>query len=158
MHRVSWPVRLIVAVACLLAPAALAQPRPQAAPSTTQSITLPAADPSAASAADAGGSIRFIGNATVLIRYQGITILTDPNFLHKGDHVHLGYGLRSQRLTNPALALSQLPPIDLVVLSHLHEDHFDQLVQKELNRDTLIVTTREAGGNLQRMGFRRPYR
>lgn len=156
MHRVSWPVRLIVAVACMLAPAALAQPRPQAAPSITQSITLPAADPGAASAADAGGSIEFIGNATVLIRYQGITILTDPNFLHKGDHVHLGYGLRSQRLTNPALALSQLPPIDLVVLSHLHEDHFDQLVQKELNRDTLIVTTREAGGNLQRMGFRRP--
>ena len=35
-------------------------------------------------------SIFFIGNATVLIRYAGFTILTDPNFLHAGDHVHLG--------------------------------------------------------------------
>ena len=149
--------KLIVAAACALAQAALAQPQPEAPPSITQSIALPAAAPTAdASAADSGGSVQFIGTATVLIRYQGLIILTDPNFLHKGEHVHLGYGRRSQRLTNPALALSQLPPIDLVILSHLHEDHFDQLVQRQLNRDTLIVTTREAGANLQRMGFRRP--
>ena len=35
------------------------------------------------------GSIFFVGNATVVIRYAGFTILTDPNFLHAGDHVHL---------------------------------------------------------------------
>ena len=50
------------------------------------------------------GSIFFVGNATLLIRYAGFTILTDPNFLHAGDHVHLGYGLISVRRTNPALA------------------------------------------------------
>ncbi len=49
------------------------------------------------------GSIFFVGTATVLVRYAGFTILTDPNFLHSGDHVHLGYGLTSRRLTNPAL-------------------------------------------------------
>ena len=149
----------VVLAACLPMQAALAQPHPQAAPSITQSITLPAPDGSrsaAAASADSGGSVQFIGTATVLIRYQGFTILTDPNFLHKGDHVHLGYGLRSRRLTNPALELSQLPPIDLFILSHLHEDHFDPLVQRQLSRDTLIVTTREAGGNLSRIGFRRP--
>jgi hypothetical protein len=43
------------------------------------------------------GSIFFVGNATLLIRYTGFTILTDPNFLHAGDHVHLGYGLTSTR-------------------------------------------------------------
>lgn len=37
------------------------------------------------------GEIFFIGTATVLLRYAGFTILTDPNFLHKGDHVHLHY-------------------------------------------------------------------
>ncbi len=26
------------------------------------------------------GSLQFIGNATVLLRYAGFTILTDPNF------------------------------------------------------------------------------
>ena len=103
------------------------------------------------------GSVQFIGTATVLIRFQGFTILTDPNFLHKGEHVHLGYGLKSQRLTNPAIAFEDLPPIDLVVLSHVHGDHFDQLVQQKLKRATPIVTTKEGGEGLKRMGFTRVF-
>src|SRR5690242_7657168 len=74
------------------------------------------------------GSVLFIGTATTLIRYGGFTILTDPNFLHRGEKVHLGYGLQSTRLTDPALNLEDLPPVDFVVLSHLHEDHFDRRV------------------------------
>ena len=101
-----------------------------------------------------GGSVQFIGNATVLIRYAGFTLLTDPNFLHKGDHVHLGYGLKSQRLTDPAIPLDKLPPVDLVVLSHMHGDHFDQLVQEKLDRNLPIVTTQEAAGALADMGFK----
>ncbi|MBQ5949214.1 MBL fold metallo-hydrolase [Massilia sp. ST3] len=111
----------------------------------------------AADAAPSEGSVQFIGTATVLIRFQGFTILTDPNFLHKGDHVHLGYGLKSKRLTQPAIAFENLPPIDLVVLSHLHGDHFDQLVQQKLNRATPIVTTKEGGEGLKRMGFTRVF-
>lgn len=117
-------------------------------------LTLPAT--SVPPGADLG-SVQFIGNATVLLRYRGLTILTDPNFLHKGDHVHLGYGLHSQRLTNPAVEIDALPPIDLVVLSHLHEDHFDKVVQRRLARDTPIVTTRESSEKLERLGFTRRY-
>jgi L-ascorbate metabolism protein UlaG (beta-lactamase superfamily) len=105
----------------------------------------------------AEGSVQFIGTATVLIRYQGLTILTDPNFLHKGDQVYLGYGLTSERLTNPAIELDGLPPIDLVVLSHLHEDHFDKLVQEKLDKNTPIVTTRESSEALKKLGFTRTY-
>ena len=36
------------------------------------------------------GDVYFIGNATTLIRFGGLTILTDPAFLHKGEHVYLG--------------------------------------------------------------------
>ena len=36
-------------------------------------------------------------------------MLTDPNFLHAGDHAHLGYGLSSRRLTNPAIEIEDLP-------------------------------------------------
>jgi len=103
------------------------------------------------------GSVQFIGNATVLLRYRGLTILTDPNFLHKGEQVHLGYGLHSERLTNPAIEIDALPPIDLVILSHLHEDHFDKVVQQRLARDTPIVTTRESSEKLRRLGFTRRY-
>ena len=51
----------------------------------------------------AQGSIFFIGNATVILSYAGFTILTDPNFLHRGDHVHLGHGMTAARRTDPAL-------------------------------------------------------
>jgi len=57
------------------------------------------------------GSLFFIGTATIILRYAGLTILTDPNFLHQGDHVHLGYGLRSTRRTNPAVAPRTAIPI-----------------------------------------------
>jgi L-ascorbate metabolism protein UlaG (beta-lactamase superfamily) len=103
------------------------------------------------------GSVTFVGTATVLIRYAGMTIMTDPNFLHKGDHVHLGYGLTSERLTNPAIDLDKLPPIDLIVLSHMHGDHFDQLVQQKLNRDIPIVTTPQAAQQLEPIGFKTCY-
>jgi L-ascorbate metabolism protein UlaG (beta-lactamase superfamily) len=99
------------------------------------------------------GSIFFVGNATVILRYAGFTILTDPNFLHKGDHVHLGYGLRSTRTTNPAIELADLPPLDLILLSHLHEDHFDRVVERELNKVVPIITTQHGAAGLARKGF-----
>ena len=103
------------------------------------------------------GSIFFVGNATVLIRYAGFTILTDPNFLHAGDHVHLGYGLTSVRRTNPAVEIEDLPPFDFVLLSHLHGDHFDRVAERKLNKATLIVSTRHATRYLEKVGFTRTY-
>lgn len=82
------------------------------------------------------GSIFFVGTAAVLIWYAGFTILTDPNFLHRGDHVHLGYGLTSRRQTNPAIEIDNLPPLDFVLLSHLHGDHFDRVAERRLNKAT----------------------
>ena len=94
-----------------------------------------------------------MGNATVVIRYAGFTILTDPNFLHAGDHVHLGYGLTSKRLTNPAVEIEDLPPLDFVLLSHLHGDHFDRVAERRLNKATPIVSTRHATTYLKKVGF-----
>ena len=99
------------------------------------------------------GSIFFVGTATVILRYAGFTILTDPNFLHQGDHVHLGYGLRSARRTNPAIEIEELPPLDLVVLSHLHEDHFDRVAEQQLDKQVPIVTTTHAASRLRQKGF-----
>ena len=99
------------------------------------------------------GSLQFIGTATVLIRYAGFTILTDPNFLHKGERVRLGYGLRSTRRTDPALEIDQLPPLDLVLLSHLHEDHFDRVAEERLRRTLPIITTGHGAAGLRQKGF-----
>jgi len=100
------------------------------------------------------GSIFFIGTATVILRYAGFTILTDPNFLHAGDHVHLGYGLTSERLTEPAINIEDLPPIDLCVLSHYHGDHFDQVAREQLDRDVPLIAPPSAATALRRHGFR----
>ena len=90
------------------------------------------------------GSIYFIGTATTVIEWAGMRILTDPNFLHAGDHVHLGPGVTAQRRTNPAVDLEQLPGLDCILLSHFHEDHFDKKVEKVLGRDVPIITTPHA--------------
>ena len=103
------------------------------------------------------GSIFFVGTATVVIRYAGFTILTDPNFLHAGDHVHLGYGLTSVRRTNPAVEVEDLPPLDFVLLSHLHGDHFDRVAERKLNKATPILTTRHATRYLEKVGFTRTH-
>ena len=150
IHRLLGSLALLAAFGMAFAGPVRAQ-----APGDTYTLKLPAGEPAASGAQT--GTVQFIGTATVLIRYQGLTILTDPNFLHKGDHVHLGYGLTSQRQTNPAIEFDQLPPIDLVILSHMHDEHFDNLVQDRLNRNTPIVSTREASEALKRLGFQQRF-
>jgi L-ascorbate metabolism protein UlaG (beta-lactamase superfamily) len=59
--------------------------------------------------------ITWIGHATFLIQVAGINILTDPIF---GDASFL-----FKRVLPPGIALAQLPPIDIVLLSHNHPDH-----------------------------------
>lgn len=102
------------------------------------------------------GSVFFVGTATVIIGYGGFRILTDPNFLHAGDHVHLGYGLTSERLTDPAIEIDDLPEIDFLLLSHLHSDHFDRIAETRLDKTIPIVTTAHAAQYLEGKAFRPP--
>jgi L-ascorbate metabolism protein UlaG (beta-lactamase superfamily) len=92
----------------------------------------------------------------VLIRYAGLTILTDPTFIHIHEKVNLGFGLYTTRLTNPAMNIEQLPPLDLVILSHFHGDHFDQVAVRELDKSLPIVTTPHASEELSLRGFTNP--
>jgi L-ascorbate metabolism protein UlaG (beta-lactamase superfamily) len=98
-------------------------------------------------------SLTFVGTATTVLRLGGFTLLTDPNFIGRGQRVHLGYGLTSKRRTDPALGIGELPPLDVVLLSHLHGDHFDRVARQDLPREPPVVTTRHAARRLQRWGF-----
>jgi L-ascorbate metabolism protein UlaG (beta-lactamase superfamily) len=97
--------------------------------------------------------ITFIGNATMLISAGELTLLTDPNFLHRGQHAYLGYGLVSKRRHDPALQIDELPLLDAIVLSHMHGDHWDRVAQKGLDRGIPVVTTPHAAKRLRRRGF-----
>ncbi|OBT81121.1 hypothetical protein VE02_10224 [Pseudogymnoascus sp. 03VT05] len=100
------------------------------------------------SSADENASLMFVGNATTILEWEGVRLMTDPNFLHAGDHVHLGPGVTSVRLKNPAIDLHDLPRIDAVLLSHYHEDHFDRDVEASLRRSLPIISTPHAKAHL----------
>src|ERR1700743_1044333 len=100
------------------------------------------------------GEFYFIRNATTLIRFGGLTILTDPAFLHKGEHVFLGHGIWARREVEPACQVADLPPIDLIVLSHYHGDHFDDVAAQELDKNLPIVSTADAVDKLGALGFK----
>jgi L-ascorbate metabolism protein UlaG (beta-lactamase superfamily) len=97
-------------------------------------------------------SVQFVGTATTVLRLGGFTLLTDPNFLHRGQGAYLGKGLAARRLTDPALRIEQLPQLDAVVLSHLHGDHFDRVARGGLDRGLPILTTPHAARRLHRWG------
>ncbi|ADT98674.1 MULTISPECIES: MBL fold metallo-hydrolase [Mycolicibacterium] len=97
--------------------------------------------------------VTFIGTATTLIRCGNITVLTDPNFLHRGQRAYLGYGLWSKRRRAPGLTPEELPPIDAIVLSHMHGDHWDRVAERSLDRELPVITTHEAAKALHRKGF-----
>jgi L-ascorbate metabolism protein UlaG (beta-lactamase superfamily) len=98
-------------------------------------------------------SLEFVGTATTLLRLGPFTLLTDPNFLHRGQRAYLGKGLFSKRLTEPSLQPPDLPSLDAVVLSHLHGDHFDRVARAQLDRALPVLTTPAAARTLRSWGF-----
>jgi L-ascorbate metabolism protein UlaG (beta-lactamase superfamily) len=98
-------------------------------------------------------SVEFVGTATTILRLGPFTLLTDPNFLHRGQRAYLGHGLWTRRLTEPSLQPADLPELDAVLLSHLHGDHFDRVARRELDHALPLITTPAAGRTLTRWGF-----
>ncbi|WP_239141813.1 MBL fold metallo-hydrolase [Actinoplanes campanulatus] len=92
----------------------------------------------------------FIGNATTLLRLGTFTLLTDPAFGQAGSRVYLGYGAWTLRPKDPAMSYADLPSLDLVLLSHLHGDHFDRAARRALPSTLPIVTTPQAQRRLRR--------
>ena len=67
--------------------------------------------------------LTWLGHSTVLLQYQGITVLTDPIL---SDRASPFPALGPRRYTPAPLAMTELPRIDVVVISHNHYDHLDQ--------------------------------
>lgn len=90
---------------------------------------------------DRGLYAAWIGHSTVLLKMDGATILTDPVFSRRIG-VNLGVAtVGVKRLVAPALKIADLPPIDLILLSHAHFDHFDRPTLRRLAaRGTQVVT------------------
>lgn len=97
----------------------------------------------------------WIGHATVLIRIGGKTILTDPVL---SSRVGLSLGIATGgplRLVAPALGLNQLPPIDVILLSHAHYDHLDRPTLARLPKSAQVITAGHTRDLVQDLGFAR---
>ena len=69
-----------------------------------------------------GIAYTVINHSTVLIQVDGVNILTDPIFAERASPFTWA---GPKRVLPPAISLPQLPPIDLVLISHNHYDHLD---------------------------------
>lgn len=86
--------------------------------------------------------ITHIGGPTALIEIGDWRLLTDPTFDAPGQKYNFGWGTSSRKLAGPAIAASDLPPIDAVLLSHdHHEDNLDPAGRAMLPSAGVVITT-----------------
>jgi L-ascorbate metabolism protein UlaG (beta-lactamase superfamily) len=86
--------------------------------------------------------LTHIGGPTVLIEVGDWRLLTDPTFDPPGGSYRFGWGTRSRKLAGPAIAASDLGPIDAVLLSHdHHDDNLDAAGRALLPSAGTVITT-----------------
>jgi L-ascorbate metabolism protein UlaG (beta-lactamase superfamily) len=96
----------------------------------------------------------WIGHATVLIRIGGKTIITDPVLSNR---VGIGLGLATggpRRLIAPALTVRELPPIDLILISHAHFDHLDRPTLSRMSNRVPVIAAKHTSDLISDLGYR----
>jgi len=97
-------------------------------------------------------AVTFIGHSTFLIRTAAAAFVTDPVFTtHAGPFGRTG----PRRVRPPALAIADLPPLNLVLLSHNHYDHLQPSSLRGVARRgrPSIVTALGLGPVVSPLGF-----
>ncbi|HEX4891305.1 MAG TPA: MBL fold metallo-hydrolase [Alphaproteobacteria bacterium] len=98
-------------------------------------------------------SLTWLGHAAFLIRLAGKTILTDP---YLSDYAGPGR-LGPKRFVKSGIAAQNLPPIDILLISHNHYDHLDEVTLRHLpHKDHIqVVAPLRLGEFFLRRGFQR---
>ncbi|MVO99878.1 MBL fold metallo-hydrolase [Paenibacillus lutrae] len=90
-------------------------------------------------------TITWIGHSTFLLQKEGLNIVTDPVWANR-------MGL-DRRLALPGLAIEDLPPVDVVLLSHGHYDHLHIRSLRQLPGSPKLLVPEGLGSMLRRKGF-----
>jgi len=77
-------------------------------------------------------TVTWVGHSTLLVQLDGVNILTDPAWSHRLGPLSGTVGVN--RFTPPGIPFEDLPPIDVVLISHDHYDHLDEPTVRRLAR------------------------
>jgi L-ascorbate metabolism protein UlaG (beta-lactamase superfamily) len=92
-------------------------------------------------------AITWIGHASFLIQFTDLNVLVDPNFAN--------WLFLLKRLKRAGLRIRDLPPIDLVLLTHAHFDHFHKPTLRRLPATKIGVMPWGVGDLARNLGFAR---
>jgi L-ascorbate metabolism protein UlaG (beta-lactamase superfamily) len=95
--------------------------------------TTPVRPNDGAMVSSAAPSLTWIGHATFVLRLGGLLVATDPIWSERISGV-------IKRLAPPGLALENMPPIDVVTVSHNHYDHLDVPTLRRIGKQAVYVT------------------
>lgn len=80
--------------------------------------------------------VTWLGHATFLLQYDQMTVLTDPILSARASPLSF---TGPERLTPAPVTIAELPPIDVVIISHNHYDHLDAETIEALGNQPLYV-------------------
>ena len=92
-------------------------------------------------------AITWIGHASFLIQFTDLNVLVDPNFAN--------WLFLLKRIKRSGLRIQDLPPIDLVLLTHAHFDHFHKPTLRRLPHPKIGVMPWGVGDLAHNLGFAR---
>src|SRR5512139_3842824 len=90
-------------------------------------------------------AITWIGHASFLIQFTDLNVLVDPNFAN--------WLFLLKRIKRSGLRIRDLPPIDLVLLTHAHFDHFHKPTLRRLPAPKIGVMPWGVGELARGLGF-----
>ncbi|HEV2330948.1 MAG TPA: MBL fold metallo-hydrolase [Verrucomicrobiae bacterium] len=92
-------------------------------------------------------AITWIGHASFLIQFTDLNVLIDPNFAN--------WLFLLKRLKRSGLRFRDLPPIDVVLLTHAHFDHFHRPTLRKLPHPKIAIMPRGVADLAHNLGFSR---
>ncbi|MFC4776159.1 MBL fold metallo-hydrolase [Paenibacillus sp. GCM10023252] len=92
-------------------------------------------------------SLTWVGHSTFLIQLAGLNIVTDP--------VWSGQMAFHKRLSQPGIPIEDVPPVDVVLISHSHYDHLSIQSLRRLGGVKQLIVPAGLGQKLRLKGFTR---
>jgi L-ascorbate metabolism protein UlaG (beta-lactamase superfamily) len=121
-------------------------------------ISQPRHKPEPACWSDSTITAAWLGQSTILLNFFGMWIITDPVLSDRiGLNIAGLFTIGPKRLVYPALQFDEIPPVDLLLLSHAHMDHLDIPTLRRFDRNTPIVMAKYTSDVIEDLDFKTVY-